>query len=1164
MRIRSRAFDYDEMALSSHLLESSGRYSKIPLPPNASPYTTKENHTKPESDSNLYDVIGSMIPKTLVCIRPLTKQEIMAQFFDSNAEAFQRYDSNLRDILKCTEYMDDKNQHVIPIEYEYYIENINSNIMDHPRMIPITRQLPLLSQEEKVEPLVNDTAKKFIDSVVLGQKTSNRKRARMQTIKDDQTFQKEKLVGASRTSVPSFLQNTMTQIMRDMKLEEWNLEESSVITIARNDDLQQYLEKKKSQWEIDRFLRQSLRTVVKASHFSWNAMLPHQYHSNKIIVPNIEFSIHIDPVLPLPSTLGMGPTDLSFRCIVETTNQCKSILLDHLGITSAISAPCMTSRRYHSRNRSGLQCALKPKVGSISSYTQSRQVLTPSEFMIKFCPLFHIKWQEYVSMDDSNIYDVPMDIVPFRFINDPPLPNQSKRDIFMNENTMHDTPNMTISWGMSNILDAMNIRGSLVCKRKSKGKRNTAIIVNAEEVTTKNRPILNGFHIVGLNRIIEKYKIGGLFLPLPTQVSSVDPMAYFKMLPLPSLLHSFFPLEIRQRRDVQRFSLKDILHTKYDDPSCILNIGLYTKDLAFHAIQNDTSDDEVLLRDHLEMLNEHVANIGELLHLLSKTIDLRGFKRNNSNSANAHTPIFDNNEQPKPNSSGKLSTSYLEGDTLEHSKIDSKKLKKEHKKRKKEERKKRKLERKEERRKKKQKNDKIDSIVKRKGEDEQSVQIKEDECIRNNVHSTAAKDGVMTITVPKLHVGVTPMMVARKTYAVQTTVTEEVFFQGDPSRETNNSNDCIVQNSLHLLDQKTRHARSTSPVTHTNANTTQPNSCYKTDCHGSTSIETKGAVGITPPSDRKQIPSLQLENHSAQALNDSDHPINQVIDIIEQDSPNCENNQQSNWTNNKVDTMRSVTDHTSFSVLCSENFLEHASPVAAALSSGRWALCRLDRTDVTHDAIKVDDTSLSDVTKFTLHDCSIVDACGVDLDLGRGIAIKLFFPPPSVSLSTYMKDFIRKMVHITSSGRYREIHLFLVMDNISSPCHHVNDFCLLQNALIRQPGCTCENIRIHYIYQDILPFNIARIILSSGPSYPHTDYYHSMDSDVVTRAHFLLGIAPSLSAHECMTLISNTMSKPFLDVILSFMENATENDVKPLARAQLEACYRSSLGGNIF
>jgi hypothetical protein len=406
------------------------------------------------------------------------------------------------------------------------------------------------------------------------------------------------------------------------------------------------------------------------------------------------------------------------------------------------------------------------------------------------------------------------------------------------------------------------------------------------------------------------------------------------------------------------------------------------------------------------------------------------------------------------------------------------------------------------------------------------------------------------------------MIVARKTYAVQTTVTEEVIFQGDPSSsETKPLRGPLVQDQP-IQEQMPRKARLTSPMMNSNHKNTKelPNSCI-CDNTGSITIDTTGAVGITPPSDKKEISSIQFENDCIDNLHDTEHPSNPSIDRIAVDSPQYVS-KDSTWTeDNRIDAAStSITNNTSFPVLCSESFLEQCSTTAADLSSGRWAVGCLDKEDADlHESIS------SDEIKFALYDCSIVDACGVDFDLGHGTAIKLFSPPPSESISVYMKDFMRKMVHTTSSGRYKEIHLFILMDRISSPSHHVNEFCSLQNALIRQPGCNCENIRIHYMNQNVLPFNIARIILSFIP--PLDDDHQSeypLDNEIVTRSNFLLGIAPSLSAHECITLISRTISKPFAEVIFSFIERADEYGVKPLARAQLKACCRCSLGGSIF
>ena len=1159
MRIRSRAFDYDEMAMSSLLLESTGRYSRIPLPPDASSFE-KDRRAKKESGSYLYDAIGSVIPKELVYIRPLSKEEIMTQFIDSNAKAFERYDSNMRDILKGTGREHENNRKNLPIDHECFIENVRSNSMDHPRMIPIRLKLPL-SQEEKVEPIVNDITKRLLDSMILGDKRSKKNKSRIHNVKDNRMIQKERKVEASCTSVCSFVQNTMNQIARNLKLEEGSMEESNITLMSRSANLHRYLEKKKNQWETDKYLRRSLRSVAKASHFSWNAMLLDQDHGIKMIVPNMEFSIRIDPNLPHTVELGTEPNDLSYRYIIETMSINKIMLLDHLKLTSTTSVPTMSTRKYHKLNMV-LKCTSEPKVKIISSYMQTCKSLSPSDFMSKYCPVFQIKWHLNETLDDSNIYKDPMDIVPFKFVEDPPLPNQIKDDRLKNENDVHHIPNVSISWVNNENIDAFKNRGSLICKRKSRGKRNIEVSNSARNAEKKNLHILNGLHIFGLSRIVEKYKIDSLFLPLPTKVFTLNSMAGVVKLPLPSLLDHFFPLETRRRRSIPKISFKEIIRNNYDTRTGIPNIASFIKELPMQTtIQNDTLDDPMSLVQYLEMFNEHVANVGELLHLLSKTADLRALNANHSSSTTtvAHSPILHSDEPLKSNQVGKLPSPSFQADTKENSQLNHKMLKRERKQRKKEERKKRKREKKEEKRRKKQKKEKIDSSAKRKwAEEESALALREDKSSSDNILSEKVNDGVTTITVPKLHVGVTPMIVARKTYAVQTTVTEEVIFQGDPSScETKPPREPLVQDQS-IQDQVPRKARLTSPMTNSNHKNTKGllNAC-KRDNTGSITIDSTGAVGITPPSDKKEISSMQFENDCIDNLHDIEHPSNiPSFDRIALDSPQyVGNSKESTWTEgNHID----ANTNTSLPVLCSESFLELCSTTAADLSSGRWAVGCLDKKDADlHDSISLDEI------KFALYDCSIVDACGVDFDLGHGTAIKLFSPPLSESISVYMKDFMRKMVHITSSGRYREIHLFILMDKISSPSHHVNEFCSLQNALIRQPGCNCENIRIHYMNQNVLPFNIARIILAFIPRDDHQSEY-PLDNEIVTRSNFLLGIAPSLSAHECITLISKTISKPFAEVIFSFMERADEYGVKPLARAQLKACCRSSLGGSIF
>ena len=142
-------------------------------------------------------------------------------------------------------------------------------------------------------------------------------------------------------------------------------------------------------------------------------------------------------------------------------------------------------------------------------------------------------------------------------------------------------------------------------------------------------------------------------------------------------------------------------------------------------------------------------------------------------------------------------------------------------------------------------------------------------------------------------------------------------------------------------------------------------------------------------------------------------------------------------------------------ILCSEQFLEKASQAAAELSSGRcWRDC-FTSSSPGGEMEHTQDISNSNMetTKFELHDCDLVDSCGIDLELPGRVGVKVVF----LSKTFHPKDFTKEVVGIASSIRYDAIHLLFVMDVDGDAKNYFHeDLSILQNALVKQRGCPCQ------------------------------------------------------------------------------------------------------------
>lgn len=241
-------------------------------------------------------------------------------------------------------------------------------------------------------------------------------------------------------------------------------------------------------------------------------------------------------------------------------------------------------------------------------------------------------------------------------------------------------------------------------------------------------------------------------------------------------------------------------------------------------------------------------------------------------------------------------------------------------------------------------------------------------------------------------------------------------------------------------------------------------------------------------------------------------------------------------------------------LLCSEQFLEDFSQAAAELSSGRWV-----GNYAMEGAVETLNFSQTDSgKKFNLRDCSLVDDCGVDVELPDRVAIKI------VRIKSRLRQGIfdsrteaRQLVQLASCGRYTIIHTIVVLDaNKPNFNYYLDDFSTLQNSVVKQRGCLCQQISFQYSAPSSLSAIIAKLAFSnlSTPDSPGILF----DYDCVDKGAFLLGLVPSMTVHECLLTLRQKL--PFGQILLNAVHNSDPSNIRRVSIRQLKSCVSADIG----
>ena len=154
------------------------------------------------------------------------------------------------------------------------------------------------------------------------------------------------------------------------------------------------------------------------------------------------------------------------------------------------------------------------------------------------------------------------------------------------------------------------------------------------------------------------------------------------------------------------------------------------------------------------------------------------------------------------------------------------------------------------------------------------------------------------------------------------------------------------------------------------------------------------------------------------------------------------------------------------------------------------------------------------------------------------------------------------MVQLASSGRYRTIHVFIILGS-SDATFHLDIITLLQNALVKQKGCPCQQTSFQYVATSLLSATIAQLAFANQQYSSTID--HSFESSMMKRAAFLLQLSPAMSAYGCLAFLREYGTLPFGKTILNAPKNPQNVKSKVFEKKsgiQLQACMSSILWRN--
>lgn len=215
-----------------------------------------------------------------------------------------------------------------------------------------------------------------------------------------------------------------------------------------------------------------------------------------------------------------------------------------------------------------------------------------------------------------------------------------------------------------------------------------------------------------------------------------------------------------------------------------------------------------------------------------------------------------------------------------------------------------------------------------------------------------------------------------------------------------------------------------------------------------------------------------------------------------------------------------------FTILSSENFLELFGESIMELASGRWynTLTSAEKVQIANvlnsnkESVENGlDPGIPTRAKINVSDCPLLDIAGADMELADD---KALIVQRISTLNQSSTEFMKRLVIMAASGRYRSIHVILCVDTDIRP----SEIMTMQNALMQQNGCPCETVTFEYTSPRTLSSSIAWQFCNSSEIHKSSRVSHfASDENVQERARFLICLVPTMTVQNALrSLRSNS------------------------------------------
>jgi hypothetical protein len=265
-----------------------------------------------------------------------------------------------------------------------------------------------------------------------------------------------------------------------------------------------------------------------------------------------------------------------------------------------------------------------------------------------------------------------------------------------------------------------------------------------------------------------------------------------------------------------------------------------------------------------------------------------------------------------------------------------------------------------------------------------------------------------------------------------------------------------------------------------------------------------------------QVPEPHIRTKTGRPDQQADCYINEPREASTQNVYHCHSAE-------RPDPNQSGRANDSTRLLCSESFLDRCGDIVAELCTGGWNHKMTTPTELVQSQ---SDNFQKIHVNFDVYDCGIVDLCGVDIELSGGIGLVVITNLQNVDVNLIAAT--KRLVNLASTSRYKIIHVLI---RTSSADYNIESIARLQNSVVKQKGCTCQQMRFHHVYQSNTSNTIARLAMSIS----NNDQLLDIENIDMDKAAFLVWLNPFLTAHEILLRLKKGDSS-FREAILETLK----------------------------